>query len=337
MIKIIDNFLPEEEYDDLIKSYSNLSLNYGWKSNKNTDPHGHWNYNISKTGPDNLANITSRLPKKINEIWEHVKNKEIMVDNHALLRCYINGHTYGNEGYFHTDSKRNDEVTIVIYLCDKWNLDWAGETCFSDEKMESIIFAASPKKNRAVVFPSNLPHCARAVSRKFLGLRKTLMFKSRTLRTPNFEKLSSFLFENNALNFKHKDGTLHDHLVRVYQLLEKKGLPEYVCFGGGLHSVFGTNAFTKQLFTEENNQIIIDTFGYEAFGLAKLFSKAKRPKTLEEVNIMQDGYALELNDGSTTYVDSNVFNNLRMIECANLEDQNSLNMDKYPNLCEVWK
>jgi len=31
------------------------------------------------------------------------------------------------------------------------------------------------------------------------------------------------------------------------------------------------------------------------------------------------------------------YDNLRMIECANLEDQNSLNMDKYPNLCEVWK
>jgi hypothetical protein len=334
-VKSYENFFPEEMFKKFIEQYKNVPMRYGWMANNKTDPHGHWNFSIYNSGGHNLADITDKIGNGVvKEMWDHFKEK--IGEDLILLRCYINGHTYGVDGYLHTDSDREDETTTVLYMNEEWFPNWAGETIFMDRKKTKIIESVLPKANCLVVFPSNLPHCARGVSRKCYALRQTFMFKARKRRTPTFEKLSSFLKEHGATNITHKTGSLHDHLVRVYQILEDRNFPEHVCLGAGLHSVFGTSIFTNVLIDDSKANIVKETFGDKAYTLAKLFSKIDRPKELENPEITDDGMIVSLTDGNRVLLPTDTYEDLCLIECANLEDQRGLKTDKYPRLTEFW-
>lgn len=216
---VIDNFLDEEIYTTLSEIANRSSYTPGWKSSKKTDPHGHWNINFAKTlaGAANLADISYSMPDKLKIAWNSIKEKYSLEDM-KLLRCYINAHTYGVDGYTHKDSFRDDEWTIVIYLVDKWNVDWAGETIILED--DEIVKSVIPKRNRAVIFPGKNMHAARAVSRMCYDLRRTLMFKFRAKRCDDFERLSQFLINKGANKHKHSRGSLHDHLMRNFSLLK---------------------------------------------------------------------------------------------------------------------
>lgn len=333
MIRTVENFLPDEMYDKLARRFWNPAMYYGWKAHNENDPHGHWNHQIGiSTNHTNLADVSSKFDDQIKEIWEYVSSTYEELKNNKVIRCYVNGHTYGVDGYFHEDSKRDDEITIVLYLNDNWKLDWAGETVF--EKDGDIIYSSIPKKNRAVMFNSKIQHAARGVSRQCHDLRKTFMFKTRKTRSDDFEKLSSFIFQNGGTNHRHENGTLHDHLVRVYQLLENKGLDKSICFGGGLHSAFGTNAFKNNILTLNDEEKVVAEFGQQAYDLAALFSIIDRPKTLITPESEEgENIYLKMRDGRTVFVEKETFDALRYIECANLLDQRSL---KDKGLLAFW-
>lgn len=338
MMHVIDNFLPEDVYQELQKKYQNPLMQYGWKSSTTgSDPHGHWNLRLTGGGLENLADISDQFNDVIAKVWNHIKNTYPSMHNTVPIRCYINGATYGVDSYFHTDSTRDSERTIVLYLNEVWKLDWAGETVVVDSNGE-IIKSVIPKRNRAFIFPGKMKHCARGVSRICYDLRKTFMFKTRDIRTPTFEKLSSFLYKNGAMKKGHKRGTLHDHLVRVYQILEDKNLPEEICLGGGLHSVFGTTAFKDNIFTFDDVPKIEAEFGTKATSLATMFASINRPLTLESpVQSMDDNFVVSTREQELLGLPSSAFNALRCIECANLIDQNMLNQEKYPNLFQFWQ
>jgi SM-20-related protein len=335
-VKVIDNFFPEELFKKFQEKIFTTPMLYGWKSNGKTDEHGHLNTKIINGGSSNLANMESEIQDEdVRKMWEFVK--EYFKEDFALLRCYINGHTYGIGGYFHTDSKRNDELTTVLYLNKDWNPDWAGETVFLDDQNE-IVKSVLPKENRLVIFPGNMQHCARAVSRNCTDLRLTFMFKARRKRTENFEKLSTFLYNNGATKHNHQLGTLHDHLVRCYNHLARRNYPDYLCFAAGLHSVFGTNVFKNNILTYYDEPKIVKEFGKEAFLLAKLFSVIKRPQTLETPKSRNDtSVFVEMAEtDQLVELPINMYNDLCLIECANLFDQKSLNEERYPTLYSLW-
>jgi hypothetical protein len=179
-------------------------------------------------------------------------------------------------------------------------------------------------------------HAGRSVSRKCTVLRKTLIYKARKKRSANFEKLSLFLRKIGALNYGHQKGTLHDHLVRTFSILERRGFKDAVCFGGGLHSIYGTNAFKHSVMTPDAKPAIIDEFGHDAEHMAYLFSILDRPKTLETpLSLDSDHAMVRRNDKQQLRLQRQIFDDLRKIECANLQDQNSL--DGYSALSELWE
>lgn len=337
-ITVIDDFFPLDLAERFVAQYKHAPMIYGWKATEKTDPHGHWNYSFNKvTSGNNLADITKNLSGITAEMWKHVK-KHVGDNNLVLLRCYINGHTYGTDGYVHVDSRRDDETTTVFYMNEEWFANWAGETIFMDKDRSIITKSVLPKFNRMVIFPSNIPHCARGVSRKCDDLRMTFMFKFRKRRSDTFEKLSAFLSENGATNLKHQKGTLHDHLVRVYQRLENNKFPEHVCLGGGLHSVFGTNAFKNFIFKDSDAQKIVETFGQKPYELAKLFSVIKRPFSLENPEAISDEeVVVKLNNDQLLRLSRETYNELCAMECANLLDQDSFKDNKYPRLIDFWR
>jgi hypothetical protein len=336
-IQVLDDFLPRAGYYELADLISNEPLVYGSRSNPTTDPHGHWTRGFAQAGLMNLADVSSDLGLDdrlgpLMRAWEFLRDTQLA--NDVLIRCYLNGYTYGTDSYFHVDSQRPDEHTTIVYITDYWDPDWAGETVFLDTHDE-IVKSVLPKVNRAVIFPANVKHAARGVSRKCPVLRKTLIFKTRKRRSSNFERLSAFLRRVGAAKYGHQSGSLHDHLVRTFSLLEERRFDESVCFGGGLHSVYGTNAYGLAVLTPRDRATVAEEFGVRAEELASLFGMLERPQTLESPRELTDQAAVvELRGGQTMSLQREMFDDLRKIECANLTDQNELS--KHGTLSAIW-
>lgn len=337
-IIVLDDFLPRPTYDSLAQFISTQPLVYGSRSNFKTDPHGHWSRDFVAAGPHNLADVAHLLGADdtvapLYAAWKFLQ------DNHfpdgVLVRCYLNGYTYGTDGYLHTDSQRPDEHTTILYINDYWEPDWAGETVFLGGDGD-IIKAVLPRRNRAIIFPSGTQHAGRAVSRKCVVLRKALIFKARKRRGDDFEKLSAFLQKAGAVHRGHETGTLHDHLVRTFSMLHAKGLDRNVCFGGGLHAIYGTSTFGRGVLPRDAKADVVSEFGERAQELAYLFSVLKRPSTLESpLALNAETAVVELVDGQTSELSRSTFDDLRQIECANLTDQGTL--ARHRILSGLWK
>jgi SM-20-related protein len=336
-IVVVDDFLDPALYYELGRMVSAEGLQWGARSNSETDPHGHWSRNFTWAGRHNLVDVAPDLPDVesngvLSRSWEVLKR--LHLQNAVLVRCYLNGYTYGTDGYFHTDSDQPGDRTALIYMVDHWEPDWAGETVFLGGNGE-IVRAVLPKSNRAVIFPADMHHAARAVSRKCAVLRRALLYKVRARRSTGFERLSALLTQFGAACYQHRRGTLHDHLVRTYTLLAARGYGSAVCAGGGLHSFYGTKHFSTCLATEGADMQIEASFGHHALHLARLFSELERPDTLHAPRVLTEERAVvEDREGGQREVSRSVFDELRAIECANLQDQDRLR--RYPALAEFW-
>jgi hypothetical protein len=100
---------------------------------------------------------------------------------HYLLRCYANAHTYGVEGYPHTDivdASQVDNYTAVVYLNPVWKKEWAGELVLFNAAGDTLC-GILPKAGRAALIPGDIVHAARGVSRQCPAVRICVAFKSR--------------------------------------------------------------------------------------------------------------------------------------------------------------
>lgn len=332
-----DRFFDQTTWRELFAYVAAQPMKPGSKSNGETDPHGHWSWKPIYDEQQNLADITRMLPDMLARTWQRVRDRLYPGEvGRAVLRSYANGYTYGTDGYFHFDSQRPDEDTIIIYMCEKWDPDWGGETVFLNNNNRDIYYAVLPAPNRVVVAPSNLEHAARAVSRACPQLRRTLMFKTRPRRSEGWERVSTWLVTFGALKHKHTRGSLHDHLMRVYSLMAARPCPFPACMGGALHSIYGTNRFKQQLLepTLDRRAAVASVFGKEAENLAHLFSILDRPLTLETQGTSTNDKLLT-SAGEMIEVTALQKEYLCLIEAANLLDQGQL--DKWRNLKALWE
>lgn len=324
----IDNALPADLYDALLAA-SRVGMAYGQKSHSEHDPHGHWTCKFTHDERQNLADLSPSLPGPVARAWAHVRDHHL--PRHKPVRVYYNGYTYGTDGYFHRDSERAGEVTAILYLAKVWNRDWAGETVVEVARGEYQYFMPAP--NRLLLLPSDSYHCGRGVSRMCPELRKVLVFKSRPERSRNFEELSGWLVGHGALKLKHgANSSLHDHLMRCFQLCEDRALPLPIRRAAGMHSVYGTNAFRHKLINPlpEYRASMANCWGADVENLVYKFSLLDRPGTLDS-----DQSLLRTSYGESFITTDDERRALRLIECANLADQGALG--RWPRLNELWQ
>lgn len=119
--------------------------------------------------------------------------------------------------------------------------------------------------------------------------------------------------------------TLGEHLTNTYDDLKRMGAEEEVALAGGLHSIYGTNAFRRQTVSNDQRPVIRQLFGERAERLAWLFSHINRPQGLES------GDVRDWRSGEPVDVSEKDLHDLRLIEVANLRD-NGARLTKYPNL-----
>lgn len=322
MLLTKDNLIPEPLLNDCLDWLNQANWKFGWKSHANKE-YSHWNVDISRTGRNHADDISDKIPEQFQKVWVHL-NKEMFGGKGILVRCYSNRHTFGVEGTIHTDTERDGDYTCVIYLNKKWPAAWGGETAFYSYDESEIIGAVIPKFGRVSMFAGNIPHCARALSKFCPEVRTTLMYKV-MLDPQAYDKveatLRKFLIDIGAHTKKHKFGTLMDHLISCYKTLKAAGCGDVLALTGGLHSVFGTNAFKDKCLNWES-PAIQQIFGDEVDRLVRMFSTINRPSVLENP------------DGSLDEKDLFL---MRCIEAVNLYDQNELNEDRYPNLVAFAK
>lgn len=330
MATSIDNILPANLAESLHNVVRRLPFTYGWRSS-NKMGYAHWNHDLAKAPPSNGLDVSGRINGAVLDAWNFIR--EAYVPGTVLIRCYVNTHTFGVEGYPHTDSIRQDDTTVVVYMNRTWKREWGGETLVYDG--ERIEHAELPAFNRGLIFRGNQWHCARGLTRICPDQRLTIMFKCAKIGADQKrDRLQTLLQKHGAVRYGHKNGSLENHLLITYDLLKSIGQPDHVCLAGGAHSVFGTNAFEKVCIDPSLRHEVAEHIGEDATRLVELFSKIDRASTLIE-NIGCDGAELRLTAGGSVSVTKQELDALIAIECANLHEQDELS--RHPKLAAYWR
>lgn len=322
----ISQVFPPELLRAVAATVESAPLKYGWASNKKVG-YTHWNHDFAHRGADNGLDCSQELPETMRIAWEYLQQQYL--GPQTLLRCYTNAHTYGIEGNPHTDSVRDCDYTIVIYMNKEWLREWGGETMVY--KGNTIVHAELPHYNNALVFRGQDWHCARSLTRICPDLRRTLMFK---FAAPNVDpvrdRVQTFLETVGADQIKHSGRNLRRHLLNTYDHLKYTlAADPTTAAAGAMHSIFGTNVFKTVTVPAQQRAAVAATIGEAATELVELFRDIERPQTLETA-LATNSTCVTLRDGSTRTITPDQLNSLCAIEVANLRDQNSLG--RWPHL-----
>jgi SM-20-related protein len=177
-IRCYDNKIPEDILAECICEIERRGWQYGWRSNKMLG-FGHWNIVLSDSKVER-EEVYHEVAPCIQALWDYIQPR-FMPTTPVLVRAYANAHTYGVEGYVHKDSKFKEDQTVIIYYEKGWKAEWAGETIFLNDEEDNIIRAILPKYGRMTIFPGNIKHAGRGVSRICPVARRVLVLKGRPL------------------------------------------------------------------------------------------------------------------------------------------------------------
>lgn len=163
--KVYRSFVTYEmqnHFDDLIKSDK-------------------WKYFHTSNGLDvdntRFFKIRLRDDEFINTVVFN-KVKETLPFDVELLNVYMNGHIAACGGKTHIDDTEEDALTFLVYCNKTWAPDLGGSTLFDIMGNYTYFY---PHPMSALCFKSNINHCAQPVSKDFLGMRATLVFKLKVI------------------------------------------------------------------------------------------------------------------------------------------------------------
>lgn len=92
-------------------------------------------------------------------------------------RAYTNVASYGDMLFTHVDClPEQGDLTALWYLCERWDIEWGGETVFLDAQDE-IAASVLPRPGRLAVFDGAIKHAGRPPARICYAPRYTLAIK----------------------------------------------------------------------------------------------------------------------------------------------------------------
>jgi hypothetical protein len=96
-----------------------------------------------------------------------------------IIRLYVNGQTFGQNGSFHTDSCEPNTYTFCLYLTNisKDLVDTAGGYIYFKIPDEKYKTCYEPIYNRGILFPSNISHMASHFTRFIMKMRVCVSWK----------------------------------------------------------------------------------------------------------------------------------------------------------------
>ncbi len=168
----LQDFFPEEDYFEILNTVNKISTEHeyhlSWRLTGQTQKGKPFFWNCSLSEEDFFANY----------LLEKIKKNIYDVTGETIIKCariYLNGATFGQQGYLHVDSFEYTSRTLLIYCKPEWKKEWGGGTLFDcDDGSEKIFF---PRPNSGVYFDSTIFHHSQPSSKDFNGLRVTLAYK----------------------------------------------------------------------------------------------------------------------------------------------------------------
>jgi hypothetical protein len=177
-VQVFDDAVPADIFKEIADAAPRLTWQWGWRSQ--LPQARYWHHELLRGG------VKSNTEDRTDSIREHPiagfahyidwLRSDVVPSETKLLRYYLNSHTFGTDGSPHTDSERDDELTLVLFINTSWRAEYGGETVVFDAAGE-IDKAVMPRANRLMTFPSNRVHAPRPLSKLFLGLRVVLVAK----------------------------------------------------------------------------------------------------------------------------------------------------------------
>lgn len=99
-------------------------------------------------------------------------------------RAYTNVASYGDMLFTHTDCLPDQhDLTALWYLCERWDVEWGGETMFYDAQ-DDVACAVTPKPGRLVIFDGAIKHVGRPPNRICYAPRYTFAIKFERIAAP---------------------------------------------------------------------------------------------------------------------------------------------------------
>lgn len=142
MIKIYDEFVGDNELQVIVKRFKLLTWNI-------------WEYDRYPGYEQRSSGMTAQLDKFARNILDR---KIVDVTGLSIHRAYVNAFKPNEISFPHTDESAE---TILIYCNRNYDIAYGGETVFfnNDGDADKLV---TPRFRRAVRFPGQTMHCARA-------------------------------------------------------------------------------------------------------------------------------------------------------------------------------
>lgn len=98
------------------------------------------------------------------------------------------------------------------------------------------------------------------------------------------ENILKQLEELSVSNFEHLNGDLLSHLLGIFQILEEWGSPEFLCYAGLFHAVYGTFAYQNPVVGTNARKEIVGIIGEKAETLVYLYGQFGNTKSIFHKN-----------------------------------------------------
>lgn len=166
-IRVFDGYLPNAA--EYVAALSKMPFTRTEVARPETAEYKHW---VSELRMDALA----RQP--IMELTRRaVSGFATPGVEYRPYRAYTNVASYGDMLFTHVDClPEQGDLTALWYLCDRWDLEWGGETMFYDLQGDAVC-AVTPKPGRLVVFDGDIVHAGRPPNRICYVPRYTFAIK----------------------------------------------------------------------------------------------------------------------------------------------------------------
>ncbi len=164
---VYDGLCPDNEIADLYKGLAVSAFKRDEIARPDTGDYRHWVVNLPGIQTKSLP-VYQRCIDVINDLTGK---------QYSAYRGYVNFASFGDMLFTHTDCVAgSDELTVLVYICPEWDIEWGGETLFYNSE-DDCIFACTPKPGRVVIFNGAIKHVGRPPNRICYQPRYTLAFK----------------------------------------------------------------------------------------------------------------------------------------------------------------
>jgi len=160
-IKVYSEFLTESEQREIL-TYLKGPIFSGTHTSTGNEGHQRLFFRANLESVELFLNL---IPK-INQLLPDT--------TYELVRCWAVAHQSGSHGDIHQDT--GGDFSVILYPHDTWHVNWGGETIFFDPDNYDIVKSLLPLPRQAVVFDSDVFHCARPTTSHFLGIRYVINY-----------------------------------------------------------------------------------------------------------------------------------------------------------------